>query len=722
MGRRLSLVCGCIFVMMGLGEFVRVGRSVLAGSITRNQCRRIVHYTRENMARRLSDPRGTPSRPSGPSLGFKPRCGSLRALPGLYESMWVGSSDVAKERSKSRSTRGLFSRGGLNAGFYSGEVKTTGEGGQDFRPAQVRMFSKRRRRSYMYKGDPDDVLVVADIDDKDIMDTTNSNTTSPTDLNSQQHANKIFPKPLVKQKVVVEIEDLAFGGKGIARVATSLGLFVLFIPNTIPGQIVKARVTKSKKDYGECKVLEVIRRSVNETDIPFQPIPGAPYARLPIQVQEKYKLNLTLDLFQRMGRISGAQLLFDSYISAPNPWNYRNKVEYSFSRDVYHPETRENIVGFGLGYKRRGSFWLVENVVKDTGIFDASFENKMPEIRTLLEKSGLPAYYNKLNSGFFRNLVVRKSFVDDKLLINLVTTSENCTQFDQQHFKVGLLDILGEKRVGGILHTVNDDIGDSVVSPRNGSTTLLHGSDTIRENILGLDFQISSKSFFQTNPLSAIELYTKALNYVMDNQQTLKPGSILMDLFCGTGTIAQLLAKTFPKAKVIGVEIVKEAVMDAKLNAQKNGLKNVEFFDQDVGKFLSMNRNGSANGTANVNAYGSASVSAHGSDIHTLVLDPPRGGIAPKALKRVIGLGASQIVYVSCNPASQVRDAMVLEEAGYSLHKFSLVDQFPHTSHIETVALFRKRQPATSGSEANLLDLDRNPDILDLPDIDDRRF
>uniref|UniRef100_A0A7S0H118 tRNA(Phe) (4-demethylwyosine(37)-C(7)) aminocarboxypropyltransferase n=1 Tax=Amorphochlora amoebiformis TaxID=1561963 RepID=A0A7S0H118_9EUKA len=148
------------------------------------------------------------------------------------------------------------------------------------------------------------------------------------------------------------------------------------------------------------------------------------------------------------------------------------------------------------------------------------------------------------------------------------------------------------------------------------------------------------------------------------------------------------------------------AVMDAKLNAQKNGLKNVEFFDQDVGKFLSMNRNGSANG----------------SDIHTLVLDPPRGGIAPKALKRVIGLGASQIVYVSCNPASQVRDAMVLEEAGYSLHKFSLVDQFPHTSHIETVALFRKRQPATSGSEANLLDLDRNPDILDLPDIDDRRF
>eukprot|EP00466_Bigelowiella_natans_P012392 jgi/Bigna1/69065/fgenesh1_pg.7_\ len=544
----------------------------------------------------------------------------------------------------------LYTRGGARPllGQFRGGVSR-----QD-----TRAFGGRRRRRYA--GDPNTVL---DIEEGD---------------------QQIYPKPLVKQQIAIEVKDMAFGGKGIGRVNTTLGKFVVFIPNTIPGQKVRARVTKSKKDFAECKLLEVLRQSEEEIEIPYQRIPGAPYASLPMSVQEGYKRNLTISLFKHLGGIDNAEDLVDEFIASPSKWHYRNKVEYSFSRDVYDVHTREQSVGFGLGYKHRGTFWLVENLERDSGLFDAELENNMPRIRKFLMATELPAYYNKFNSGFFRYLVCRKSLVDDRLLINLVTTSENLTRFDTGGFKQLMIDVLGD-RLGGLMHTVNDDIGDTVSNPRNGSVSILYGSEVLRERVCGLDFQMSINSFFQTNPKSAENLYRKALDYVCLKAGAIPEGNVVMDLFCGTGTITQLLAKQYNDSEIIGVEIVADAIEDAKVNSEKNKLTNLQFYAEDVNRFLH-----------NHPEYVGA--------IHTIVLDPPRAGIAPKALKRVIELGAQQIVYVSCNPATQVRDAQTLKENGYVMDRFSMVDQFPHTSHIETVALFVKENEVGSGDgDENLI-------------------
>jgi 23S rRNA (uracil-5-)-methyltransferase RumA len=228
-------------------------------------------------------------------------------------------------------------------------------------------------------------------------------------------------------------------------------------------------------------------------------------------------------------------------------------------------------------------------------------------------------------------------------------------------------DLWGE-RIAGIIHTINNDEGDRV-DPLNGSTECLFGERKIIESILNLNFEISMQSFFQTNPKSAERLYTKVLEYAAVEDSNDK--SIVMDMFCGTGTIAQLLAGK-SKRKVVGVDIVASAIADAQENAKRNGIENVSFYASDVGKFL-------------------LEYPEYKGQIGTIVLDPPRGGIAPKTLRKVMALEAPRIVYVSCNPATQARDMEELSKEGYGLKKFSLVDQFPHTAHIESVALFEKK-------------------------------
>ena len=227
--------------------------------------------------------------------------------------------------------------------------------------------------------------------------------------------------------------------------------------------------------------------------------------------------------------------------------------------------------------------------------------------------------------------------------------------------------LLGE-RLAGLQHTINDDVADRS-KIENGNNQLLFGSPVILEELKGLKFEISMESFFQTNPKSAELLYSKAISYAKENFDL--NGKVIMDLFCGTGTIGQIIANEINNVKVIGVDIVDEAIEDARRNASRNRIINIDFFAEDVGKFLRNYPN-------------------YIGEIHTIMLDPPRAGIAPKTLQKVIAIGAQQIVYISCNPATQARDARLLVDAGYEFKKYSLVDQFPHTSHIEAVALFIK--------------------------------
>lgn len=469
----------------------------------------------------------------------------------------------------------------------------------------------------------------------------------------------------------VKIEDVAFGGEGLAKLKTEQGDYVLFVKNSLPGQIVHAKIIKKKKRFAKCKLVKVITPSEDEVDIPYQPIPGAPFARLPIKKQEQYKESSTLEMFKRLSGVEGIKDLYETYISSPLVWHYRNKMEYSFSTLISELGTGEESEGFAFGFKRRGQWWAVENLEADSGLFDAQFEGAMLRIRQYCAQTNLPPWNPAKSQGFFRFLVVRKSYVHDELLFNLVTTSTDIDQFDKMAFVDLLKEILGD-RLAGVIHTINDEVGDVAKQPAEQST-LLYGKEKIVENILGLDFEISMQSFFQTNPRCAEKLYAKVIEYVragMESSGT--TNGVAMDLFCGTGTIAQLLANDPNIDKVIGVDIVAEAIEDAKENAKRNGIDGIQFYAADVRKFL-------------------YDYPQYKGNIGTIVLDPPRGGIVPKALLRIIELEAKSIVYVSCNPSTQARDTMTLMEAGYEMKRFCLADQFPHTAHIESIALFEKK-------------------------------
>ncbi len=468
--------------------------------------------------------------------------------------------------------------------------------------------------------------------------------------------------------ITVDITDYAFGGKGIAKIPTENGDYIIFVDNTFPGQTANARITKKKKRYAEAKLIDVVKRSDVEVVSDFQEISGGPYIYVPIELQEKAKKDATLEVIRRIGGVEDPSTIFDKFISSPDHFFYRNKMEYSFSCIEHDRTTGEDIDdAFALGFKRRGTWWKVESLDKPSGMFDEQFETILIGLRHVLEETGLKAWHPPGKHGFFRHIVVRKSFHQDKLLINLVTSSEGLENFDADVLTNFLKENLGE-RLAGLQHTINDNVADRA-KIENGTCTLLCGKPVIVEELLGLKFEISMGSFFQTNPKCAEELYTQALDYVLESN--FKKDDVVMDLFCGTGTIGQILASKLDGVRIVGVDIVEEAIEDAKRNAERNGISGVEFFAADVGKFL-------------------REYPDFIGKIKTVILDPPRAGIAPKSLLKVIDLDAENIVYISCNPSTQARDMDTLITAGYKVDKISLVDQFPHTGHIESIAKFTK--------------------------------
>ncbi|MEO1033086.1 MAG: 23S rRNA (uracil(1939)-C(5))-methyltransferase RlmD [Bacteroidota bacterium] len=470
------------------------------------------------------------------------------------------------------------------------------------------------------------------------------------------------------QIIDISIEDYAFGGKGIGRIRNEHGEFVVFVPNTLPGQLVRAQVKKSSKTYAECKLLDVLKPSDDEIDMPFQDIPGAPYIKLPIALQHQYKKNSTLELFKRIGKVPDIETKFDAFVSSPHPFHYRNKMEYGFSAIGYDRTLKKDVDEFTLGFKRRGLWWCGDNLDRDSGLFDADVENHLKTIRAYCERTGLAPWHAPKKEGFFRYFIVRKSYKTQRLLFNLVTTSHNLPEFNLDEFSSYLVKLFGD-RVAGVLHTINDEIGDRTIAT-TGSIRLIYGEDKIVEELLGLNFEISMKSFFQTNPKCAEKLYAKVVDYALEHKEAVD-NTVVLDLFCGTGTIGQIIASKANNTKIIGVDIVASAIEDAKQNAKRNTIKGLEFYTADVGKFLNEHPE-------------------YINNIRTLILDPARAGIAPKTLKKVINLNAERLVYVSCNPATQARDTEQLMLAGYQIKKLSLVDQFPHTAHIETVVLFEK--------------------------------
>ncbi len=319
---------------------------------------------------------------------------------------------------------------------------------------------------------------------------------------------------------------------------------------------------------------------------------------------------------------------------------------------------------------KRGSFYDIVSV-PECQIVDEDYRLVLKTVLEFFQTKNTDFLHRQTHIGYLRHLLVRKAKRTGELLIALVTTSQ--TQMDLNELKEALLSMNGlSGKIAGILHTVNDSLADIV---KSDETHLLYGQDYFYEELLGLRFKISQFSFFQTNSLGAEVLYETAREFIGDLNQDGKTDTVLFDLYSGTGTIAQMLAPV--AGKVIGVEIVEEAVEAAKENAALNGLGNCEFIAGDVLKVLDQ--------------------ITEKPDF--IILDPPREGIHPKALTKIIDYQVERILYISCKPTSLVRDLEVFLEAGYRVERACAVDLFPSTVHVETcVLLSHKKSQASSPS------------------------
>lgn len=451
------------------------------------------------------------------------------------------------------------------------------------------------------------------------------------------------------QVVTGIVERVDFPNKGIVK--TEDGVCV--VKNALPGQKVRAGINKVRKGKAEGRLLEVEEKSPIEIDSPcphFGLCGGCTYISLPYEEQLAVKEGQVKRLLDSVLNRQQEPWIFEGIKASPVQFGYRNKMEFSFGDEVKDGP-------LSLGMHKRGSFYDIVSVT-DCQIVDADYRAILTYTRDYFAKEGLPFYHRLRHEGFLRHLLVRKAARTGEILVALVTTSQIAPEL--QSWVDGLLALSLEGKFAGILHIINDSVADVV---KSDETRILYGQDYFYEELLGLKFKISTFSFFQTNSLSAEVLYETAREYVGDLNGADK---VVYDLYSGTGTIAQLMAPV--AKKVIGVEIVEEAVEAAKKNAELNGLHNCEFIAGDVLKVLDTIEE----------------------KPDMIILDPPRDGIHPKALGKIIGYGIERMVYISCKPTSLVRDLEAFLDSGYVVEKAMAVDQFPWTTGIETVAVLKR--------------------------------
>ena len=458
-----------------------------------------------------------------------------------------------------------------------------------------------------------------------------------------------------------------FPNKGIVCVGDETAV----VKNSLPGQKVKFSVNKVRKGKAEGRLLEVTEKSPLETGRTcslFGLCGGCTYLSLPYEEQLKVKEEQVKRLLDSVLNKQEEAWAFEGIKGSPKAYEYRNKMEFSFG-DEYKDGP------LALGMHKRGSFYDIVTVA-DCEIVDADYRLILQTVRDYFAREKVSFFHRMSHEGYLRHLLVRKASRTGEILVALVTTSQDPWQgetavegsLDVDALITGFKDLLlsleqDRKLAGkfaGILHITNDSIADVVQSDR---TELLYGQEYFYEELLGLKFKISTFSFFQTNSYSAEVLYQTARDYVGDLGGSDKT---VFDLYSGTGTIAQLMAPA--AGKVIGVEIVEEAVEAAKKNAAANGLDNCEFIAGDVLKVLDEVEE----------------------KPDMIILDPPRDGIHPKALPKIIAYGVDHIVYISCKPTSLVRDLEVFLENSYRVDKAVAVDQFPWTANVETVVLLSK--------------------------------
>ena len=441
--------------------------------------------------------------------------------------------------------------------------------------------------------------------------------------------NVDFPN---KGNVIVEIEE---DGQLIKEKAV--------VKNSIPGQTVTFMVNKKKHGKCEGRLLEVVRQSDTETNERcehFGKCGGCVYQTVNYDEQLKMKETTVKKI---LDPVIKTDYDWEGIIGSPVSSEYRNKMEYSFGDEI-----KDGPIALGL-HKRNSMYDIV--TVTECKIVDNDYRKILKCVYDYALEKKLTYYHKMKHEGYLRHLLVRKAVKTGQILVDIVTTTVNDIPMDELADRLKALSLDGE--IVGFLHTYNDSVADAVI---NEKTDIVYGRDYIEEELLGLKFKITAFSFFQTNSLGAEVLYSKARDYVGTTKD-----KVIFDLYSGTGTIAQILAPV--AKKVIGVEIIPEAVNAAKINAGINGLDNCEFIADDV-----------LNALDNIK-----------DKPDFIALDPPRDGINPKALKKIIDYGVDSMVYISCKPTSLARDLVMLQESGYEVKKGCCIDMFPNSVHVETV-------------------------------------
>lgn len=488
----------------------------------------------------------------------------------------------------------------------------------------------------------------------------------------------------MKKGQIIEgmVECVEFPNKGIVR--TEDGGRVI-VKNVVPGQKVSASINKVRRGKCEGRLLEVLERSAKEQPeaacIHAGECGGCTYQTLPYEEQLAMKASQVKKLIDDVIVPENTDYEFLGIKASPRQQEYRNKMEFSFG-DAYKGGP------LALGMHKRGSFYDIVDV-PECRIVDDDFHTVLTVTLDYFKERNLPYYHKLRHTGYLRHLLVRKAVKTGEILVDLVTTTQIAEGWEEA-LLAGWKDVLCaaayQGTLTGVLHTRNDSVADTV---KNEGTDVLFGQDHFYEELLGLRFQITPFSFFQTNSLGAEVLYETAREFIGDalpsgtDADVAEHGKVVFDLYSGTGTIAQMLAPV--AKKVIGVEIIPEAVKAAKENAKLNGLANCEFIAGDVLKVID--------------------------EIEEkpdyIVLDPPRDGIHPKALEKIIRYGVPQMVYISCKPTSLARDLEVLQARGYEVKKVCCVDMFPATVHVETVILLsRKTLDAVININLDMSELD----------------
>jgi 23S rRNA (uracil-5-)-methyltransferase RumA len=441
-----------------------------------------------------------------------------------------------------------------------------------------------------------------------------------------------------------EIVDVEFPGMGVAYDKEKK----IYIKGAVPGQKILGYVKKLKKEYGEAKIVKVLNTIEGQIEPKcphFGVCGGCTHQFIDYEEQIRLKEIQLLKLFKD-ANIDGFQ--YEGIERSPKEFEYRNKMEFTFG-DM----EKDGELTLGMHMKNR-SFGIIN--VHECVLIPKDFRIILDTIVSYFRNKNASYYKIMKVEGYLRNLVIRSTENTDEILVNLVTTSKGSC--DEEEIVKLLMDLELNSKMVGILHTTNDSLADMVAADK---IDILYGRDYIIEKVLGLKFKISPLSFFQTNTLGAEKLYSIVMDFVgkLDSK-------MIFDLYCGTGTIGQIAASKKAK-KVMGIELIEEAVKAANENAELNNLDNCTFIAGDVAKVIQELQD----------------------KPDVIILDPPRPGVHPKALDYVIKFDAKEIVYVSCNPKTLMVDLRKLIDSGYKVERVKGMDMFPQTGHLECVVALK---------------------------------